>query len=74
VILPALLVLVSVVGFWLTAMQVRDFRKRQGEFSEWIVSDATPINRWLWRANAWIQMVLLPFASVVALICAFKLT
>jgi hypothetical protein len=38
---------------------VREFRARTGDFSEWITSDATKLNRRLWFANAWIRMVAL---------------
>jgi hypothetical protein len=71
--LPVALLLLASLGLWLAAKQFKEFRQRAGDFSEWIVSDATPLNRRLWRANAWMQLILLPILSVVCLVGAFQL-
>ena len=72
--LPVVLLLLGFLGLWLAAKDLRDLRRRDGDFSEWIVSDATPLNRRLWRANAWIKMIGLPIVSVLCLVGAFELT
>jgi hypothetical protein len=50
-------------SLWLAFADLRDFKKREGDFSEWVVSDATKVTRWLWRANAWARIVVLFLAG-----------
>ena len=49
------LLAMGVASVWLAALQLLDYRKRRGDFSDWIVSDAAPLNRKLWRANIWVM-------------------
>jgi hypothetical protein len=72
--LPIALFLLAGLGLWLAPKQFKDFRQHTGDFSEWIVSDARPLNRRLWRASTWIQMVVLPIVTVACLIGALELT
>ena len=57
--LVAALILLGTACSWLALSDFRDFRSARGDFSDWIVSDATKITRTLWRANAWVRMVIL---------------
>jgi hypothetical protein len=55
--LAAALILLGLAASWLAISHFREFRSARGDFSDWIVSDATKTNRVLWRANAWVRMV-----------------
>ena len=60
-------VILGVALLWLALRDFVDFRDREGDFSDWIVSDATNVNRRLWIANAWIRMVVLFLAGLVSI-------
>ena len=56
---PLLLIALGCVGLFMGLLQFRHLRGRTGDFSEWIVSDATKLTRRLWIANAGTTMVVL---------------
>ena len=64
--LPLALLILGVVSLWMAIKQWNDVRSSQSDFSEWIVSDASPLNRKLWRAN---RMVLMIGLWVGAIVC-----
>jgi len=72
-ILPIVLLLLGASSLWLAIREFRELRNRDGNFSEWIVSDATKVNRGLWIANAWTEMVALFVAAGACLIGALWL-
>jgi hypothetical protein len=53
------LILIGMLSLSLGTVELRDFRQRRGDFSDWIVSDATKLNRRLWVANARLKMAIL---------------
>jgi hypothetical protein len=63
VILATASILLGVASVWLAITTFRNIRSREGDFSEWIVSNATPINRRLWIANAWVRFVAVAVAG-----------
>ncbi|MEO5494158.1 MAG: hypothetical protein ABIR08_09035 [Sphingomonas sp.] len=73
-ILALALFLLGCGSLWLGIKAFQDFRRHDGVFSEEIVSDATPLNRRLWRANAWIRLVVLMIGGATCLVGAFELT
>ena len=66
-ILPAACMLLGISALWLALRDFRDFRNRRGDFSDWIVPDATNVNRRLWRANASVQMVVLVLVALLGI-------
>ena len=63
----ASLVLVGIIALLVGVIQLRDYKSRQGDFSAWMVSDATPLNRRLWLANSWIRLIGLLFIGAMFL-------
>ena len=63
--MAVVLVLVGCLALLVGVLEAREFRGRTGDFSGWITSDATKLNRRLWFANAWIRMVVLLLIGLV---------
>ena len=71
--LAVLLLAFAVLGVWLVARQFKGLQRGEDDFSAWLVSDASPLNRGVWRVNAWVQMIVLSICSIACLIGAFEL-
>ncbi len=61
------------VGIWLSYTAMNDYRKGEGNFSDWIVSDATPLNRRLWRALHLFQIPMFFLVGIVMFAVFVKL-
>jgi hypothetical protein len=68
-----ILLLIGMGALGLAISDFRDFKKRDGDFSEWIVSDATRLNRRLWRANAWTRMLILFLLGFILMVSGVRL-
>ena len=68
---PAIFLLLGAACLWFAFISFRESKRRTGDFSEWMVSDSTRLNRWLWIVNVWTRMIALfaigAFFVVVAL-------
>ena len=64
-ILKLALLTIGIASLWLAASQWKDAKNRQGDFGDWIVSGASPLNKRLWVWNGWMQIIALLVSSLV---------
>jgi hypothetical protein len=50
---------IGAIGLSMGILEFRDFRRRKGDFSAWILGGTTKVTRTLWLTHAWTEMIVL---------------